>query len=293
MIGVGALLALAALIYAGAALLAAVGIGAALSFAAALMVAAVILAVGFVALEFSERMQAFRARRGEPGVGEWLLIAGLSLAALTGVPQIIEALRGAQLVSEQPLQQQHDPGGPYHPPEGVKLRCEESDSCASLSTKINYLKHTIRSHIEWDNAHPDPRYPGGRHAQEIADYQRALARCIEHHQRRCTQKPTEMSREPAPETLPDPATVRRVAIATAIGAGVGMFVGGIIGAMAGGAGGTLVAPGVGTVGGGLAGGATGALEGAALGGLIGGAVMGAAQAVWEWVNNASVEQRGE
>jgi hypothetical protein len=48
-------------------------------------------------------MQAFRARRGEPGVGEWLLIAGLSLAALTGVPQIIEALRGAQLVSEQPL----------------------------------------------------------------------------------------------------------------------------------------------------------------------------------------------
>jgi hypothetical protein len=103
LIGVGALLALAALIYAGAALLAAVGIGAALSFAAALAVAAVILAVGFVALEFSERMQAFRARRGEPGVGEWLLIAGLSLAALTGVPQIIEALRGAQLVSEQPL----------------------------------------------------------------------------------------------------------------------------------------------------------------------------------------------
>ena len=63
--------------------------------------------------------------------------------------------------------------------------------------------------------------------------------------------------------------------------------------MAGGAGGTLVAPGVGTVGGGLAGGATGALEGAALGGLIGGAVMGAAQAVWEWMNNPSVEQRGE
>ena len=210
----------------------------------------------------------------------------------------LEALRGARLVSEQPLQQQHDPGGPYHPPEDVKLRCTASDSCASLSTKINYLKHTIRSHIEWDNAHPDPRYPGGRHDQEIADYQCALARCIEHYQRRCTQKrrrpkPTEMSREPAPETLPDPAAARRVAIATAIGAGVGMFVGGIIGAMAGGAGGTLVAPGVGTVGGGLAGGATGALEGAALGGLIGGAVMGAAQAVWEWMNNPSVEQRGE
>ena len=103
LLGVGALLALAALIYAGAALLAAVGIGAALSFAAALIVAAVILAVGFVALEFYERMQAFRARRGEPGVGEWLLIAGLSLASLIGIPQIIEALRGAQLVSEQPL----------------------------------------------------------------------------------------------------------------------------------------------------------------------------------------------
>ena len=103
LLGVGALLALATLIYAGAALLAALGIGTALSFAAALAVAAVILAVGFVALEFYERMQAFRARRGEPGVGEWLLIAGLSLASLIGIPQIIEALRGAQLVSEQPL----------------------------------------------------------------------------------------------------------------------------------------------------------------------------------------------
>ena len=52
-----------------------------------MIVAAVILAVGFVALEFSERMQALRARRGEPGVGEWLLIAGLSLASLSSVAQ--------------------------------------------------------------------------------------------------------------------------------------------------------------------------------------------------------------
>jgi len=41
------------------------------------VVAAVILAVGFVALECYERLQAFRARRGEPDVGEGLLIAGL------------------------------------------------------------------------------------------------------------------------------------------------------------------------------------------------------------------------
>src|SRR5262249_10284476 len=67
------------------------------------------------------------------------------------------------------LQRQHQPGGPYHPPEGIELRCTDLDDCSTLSTKINYLKHTIHSHEQWDVEHPNPNYPGGRHAQEIAE----------------------------------------------------------------------------------------------------------------------------
>jgi len=69
-------------------------------------------------------------------------------------------------------------GGPYHPPTGTSMSCSMADDCSAISTKINYLRHTIRSHQEWDQANPDPNYPGGRHAAEIADLQRALANCI-------------------------------------------------------------------------------------------------------------------
>ena len=182
------------------------------------------------------------------------------------------------------VQRQHDPGGPYHPPEGTSLRCTAGDSCSSLSLKINYLRHTIRRHIEWDIANPNPAYPGGRHAQEIVELQNGLANCIELHQIRCTRQP-EVVPVPVPVPVPDPAAVRRVATATAIGAGIGVVAGAILGAIGGGAGGTLVAPGVGTVGGGVAGGVAGAAEGGAIGGLVGGALMGGAQALWEWLSD--------
>jgi hypothetical protein len=68
-------------------------------------------------------------------------------------------------------------GGPYHPPVGTPLSCSMADSCSDISTRINYLRHTIRRHREWDQANPDPRWPGGRHAAEIADLERALANC--------------------------------------------------------------------------------------------------------------------
>jgi hypothetical protein len=103
LIGVAALLALAAVIYGVAALLAALGIGAAISFATALIIAGIVLAVGFLALEFWNRLQEFRRQRGEPGFWDYLQIAALSLASLTGIPQIIEALRGSRLLSDMPL----------------------------------------------------------------------------------------------------------------------------------------------------------------------------------------------
>jgi hypothetical protein len=80
-------------------------------------------------------------------------------------------------------------GGPYHPPVGTPMACNVNDSCSELSTKINYLRHTIRSHQDWDIANPDPNYPGGRHAAEIADLQRALANCTAIHNQRCTGQP--------------------------------------------------------------------------------------------------------
>jgi len=182
------------------------------------------------------------------------------------------------------VQRQHNPGGPYHPPEGTSLRCTITDSCSSLSLKINYLRHTIKRHIEWDVANPNPAYPGGRHAQEIVELTNGLANCIEHYQIRCTRQP-QVIPVPVPVPVPDPAAVRRVATAAAVGAGIGVVVGAIIGGLGGGVGGTFVAPGVGTIGVGVAGGIAGAAEGGAIGGLVGGAVMGGAQALWEWLSD--------
>ncbi len=177
------------------------------------------------------------------------------------------------------IQKQHGPGGPYHAPEGTDLRCTSSDTCAQLSLKINYLRHMIRSHQEWDVINPDPNYPGGRHAQEILELSNALANCIAHTVR-CRNQP-----QIIPVPAVDPAAARRVALATAIGGGVGMVAGALIGGLGGAGGGTLVAPGVGTVGGGIAGGASGAAYGAAVGGLAGGAIMGGAQALYEWLSD--------
>jgi hypothetical protein len=64
-----------------------------------------------------------------------------------------------------------------------------ADDCSSLSLKINYLNHTIQSHIEWDNANPDPAYPAGRHAIEIADLTNAINNCKEIYTTKCTNQP--------------------------------------------------------------------------------------------------------
>ncbi|WP_052731170.1 eCIS core domain-containing protein [Spirosoma radiotolerans] len=198
-----------------------------------------------------------------------------------------ELTHTVQQSSQSPIhrivQRQHEPGGPYHPPEGTDLRCTSTDTCSQLSLKINYLRHTILRHQQWDIANPTPDYPNGRHAVEIAELQNALANCIGHTVR-CRNQPTTV---PVPENAParSSAATRRIATATAVGAGIGMVGGAILGALGGGVGGTLVAPGVGTVGGGAAGGVAGAAYGAGLGGLVGGAVMGGAQALWEWLSD--------
>lgn len=106
------------------------------------------------------------------------------------------ALRRA-VAARRVLSRQHDEGGPYHPPEGTLMACSMADGCSSISTKINYLRHTIRRHQEWDQANPDPRWPGGRHAAEIADLQRALSNCIAIASTKCRGQPIYI---PVPES---------------------------------------------------------------------------------------------
>jgi RHS repeat-associated protein len=80
------------------------------------------------------------------------------------------------------------PGGPYHPPSGVSLSCDPSDSCGRLGAKMTLLMKMIASHTGWDRTMPPPR-GGGRHADEIADLWRAYARCQAIHAAKNCQDP--------------------------------------------------------------------------------------------------------
>lgn len=115
-----------------------------------------------------------------------------------GLPASVRPAAAALRVARQ-----HSPGGPYHPPEGTEMSCSMADDCSSLSTKINYLKHTIASHQQWDAANPNPAYPNGRHYDEIQDLLRALANCKQIANTKCTGQP-----EWHPVPVVDPA-VRR------------------------------------------------------------------------------------
>jgi RHS repeat-associated protein len=75
-------------------------------------------------------------------------------------------------------------GGPYHPPEGVSLKCTRDDGCAMLAGKMWVLMRMINSHQLWDWLNPPPR-GGGRHAKEIADLWRAYANCQALHKKKC------------------------------------------------------------------------------------------------------------
>jgi RHS repeat-associated protein len=67
-------------------------------------------------------------------------------------------------------------GGPWHPPDGVSLSCDNSDSCRSSRAKMVLLMRSIASHEGWDRNMPPPR-GGGRHHIEIGYLWRAYAKC--------------------------------------------------------------------------------------------------------------------
>jgi RHS repeat-associated protein len=76
------------------------------------------------------------------------------------------------------------PGGPYHPPTGVKTSCTYGDSCQTLKGKMAVLMRVIASHQGWDRQVPRP-HGGNRHAGEIADFWRAYANCQSIYEMKC------------------------------------------------------------------------------------------------------------
>ncbi|MDB0568783.1 RHS repeat-associated core domain-containing protein [Ralstonia solanacearum] len=75
-------------------------------------------------------------------------------------------------------------GGPYHPPEGVSLRCSQADTCSQIDGKMQVIKRMIDSHQGWDWNNPRPR-GGNRHATEIAELWLAYGRCQAIRNRKC------------------------------------------------------------------------------------------------------------
>jgi RHS repeat-associated protein len=69
-------------------------------------------------------------------------------------------------------------GGPYHPPVGVRTRCNSTDSCPLLNGKIFLLYRMIHSHLGFDLNMPNRGLPADRHASEIAELGNALERCL-------------------------------------------------------------------------------------------------------------------
>jgi len=118
----------------------------------------------------SATLSYIRARTFRQAVGRWITADPLR-DAMTGSSTYA-------YVMDRPVTFSDRTGlsGPYHPPEGVRTRCDQNDYCEDLQGKIWLLLRMISSHEGWDRHVPPPR-GGGRHAGEIAEFYRALARC--------------------------------------------------------------------------------------------------------------------
>jgi len=101
--------------------------------------------------------------------------------------------------------------GPYHPPDGIKLRCNKGDSCPVLEGKMFILMRMITSHEGWDRYAPAGR-GGNRHVVEIADLWGAYARCQAIYFAKCINRKCPVpvpAATPAPAPAPTPASGRQ------------------------------------------------------------------------------------
>ncbi|WP_242395422.1 RHS repeat domain-containing protein [Anaeromyxobacter oryzisoli] len=76
------------------------------------------------------------------------------------------------------------PGGPYHPPDNVTLKCTPLDSCRILVAKMDQFKRMIDSHTGWDQNNCKPN-GGNRHILEIDDLWKGYAKCQAEYESRC------------------------------------------------------------------------------------------------------------
>jgi RHS repeat-associated protein len=99
-----------------------------------------------------------------------------------------------------PFGLQHMPGGPWHPPDGVKFACKPGDSCSVLSAKIGIFQGLIVGHLVWDALNNQP----GRHTEDVSSFIKGLGNCIRIHKAKCTNKQCPPEDTPVPVPAPEP-----------------------------------------------------------------------------------------
>jgi RHS repeat-associated protein len=97
----------------------------------------------------------------------------------------------------------HNPGGPLEPP-ATGLTCKGTDTCTTLIEKVMIFRTIIESHKRWDREHPDPRWPGGRHLDEIIDFEKGLRKCYTFYGKKCPEPDCPPAPAPAPVPAPTP-----------------------------------------------------------------------------------------
>jgi len=105
--------------------------------------------------------------------------AASALAVPVSVRRGSTTVQSAALANQVSIKYENSLGryggpGPYHPPDGIKLRCNKGDSCPVLEGKMFILMRMITSHEGWDRYAPAGR-GGNRHVIEIADLWGAYA----------------------------------------------------------------------------------------------------------------------
>ncbi len=113
------------------------------------------------------------------------------------------------------------PGGPYHPPTGIKTKCRITDTCQQLRGKLWVLSRMITSHTGWDRVVGKPD-GGNRHTPEIDDLWIQWAYCQNlYASKGCTecQKSREASQEER-ERLKQTAKASAVVVGVAVGVAI-------------------------------------------------------------------------
>ena len=97
------------------------------------------------------------------------------------------ALQSPMMVIDPRGEEGRGPGGPYHPPDGVRFKCLDTDSCPMLLGKAAIITRMIASHVGWDYM-----FESKRHVVDIRNLKGALARCAKKIavKCKCTKKPS-------------------------------------------------------------------------------------------------------